>query len=428
VHAIEAVSECPIIRPDGTTLFQEGFDSVSRVFFAKANNLNLEAVNREPTRAEAQLAVKLIDETLEGFPFVDAASRAHAIAMMLTTIVRRVIRGSVPLFVIDAPAAGTGKSLLAEIFSIIISGLEAAMKSAPSYEEEEWRKTISATLLDGTTMTVFDNVAHTLQSPSLALVLTATIWTDRLLGQTKTITLPVRTVWVVTGNNVVLGGDLPRRSVWIKLDAQTAEPHKRKDFRHPKLKEWVLEQRGELLTALLTIARAWFAAGRPPANVPILGSFESWCETLGGILQFAGISGFLDNFDEQYQESDPSGQQWEAFLATLYEVFDGGAFTIRQILNLSGETAPGRFHRVNHNPSDEDSGSSSDHPLKEVWPDELADDIRKGNLQKRMGHAFRQRIGRRYGKGAYHLQKAGQASNKVARWIVVKQIPKGNTS
>ena len=419
---LEGVSECPIIRPDGTAVTEEGFDDSSRVYFAKARVLTLRHAD-DPTTAEVHASVALLYEALEGFPFVDDASRAHAVAMMLTPILRRAIRGSVPLFVIDAPAAGTGKSLLAEITSIILTGLEAAMKPAPSYEEEEWRKTISATLLDGTSLTVFDNVAHTLQSPSLALVQTATIWTDRLLGQTKTVTLPVRTVFVVTGNNVVLGGDLPRRSLWIKLDARTAEPHKRKDFKHPKLKEWVLENRGKLLSALLTIARAWFVTGRPPAaDVSVLGSFESWCETLGGILQFAGIPGFLANFDEQFKESDPSGQQWEAFLATLDEIFNGQPFTIRQILDMMEDAPHGRQHRLSS--AGNEGREPSEHPLKEVWPDELADDVKKGNLQRRVGHAFRQRIGRRHGKDGYYLMKAGLATNKVARWVVIRQSGK----
>ena len=50
----------------------------------------------------------------------------------------------------------------------------------------------------------------------------------------------------------------------------------------------------ELLAALLTIASAWYVAGQPKANVPVIGSFEDWCIKIGSILSFAEVGNSLD--------------------------------------------------------------------------------------------------------------------------------------
>jgi hypothetical protein len=125
----------------------------------------------------------------------------------------------------DAMYAKTGRPSIPPEIHV---GSDAAMQPAPAREDEsEWRKMLGAVLMNGTSLTIFDNVDHRLQSASLALAVTASTWTDRILGQTKTITLPVRCTWIATGNNLQLGGDLPHRSYWTRLDAGTSQPWQR---------------------------------------------------------------------------------------------------------------------------------------------------------------------------------------------------------
>jgi hypothetical protein len=47
------------------------------------------------------------------------------------------------------------------------------------------------------------------------------------------------------------------------------------DFRHPDLRAWALENRGDLIWAALVLIQAWIDQGRPPGKVT-LGSYESW--------------------------------------------------------------------------------------------------------------------------------------------------------
>ena len=103
-------------------------------------------------------------------------------------------------------------------------------------------------------------------------------------------------------------------------------------FAIPNLREYVSENRGELLTALLTIATGWYAAGKPKAVVPIVGSFEKWCETIGSILAYAGIEGFLSDLAD-VQEADIEGTQWEMFLRAVYTVTEAKEFTCRELFD-----------------------------------------------------------------------------------------------
>src|SRR2546425_6439173 len=152
--------------------------------------------------------------------------------------------------------------------------------------------------------------------------------------------LPVKCVFIATGNNISLGGDVPRRCYLVRIDAKMSDPHLRTNFKIENIKAWTTEHRGELLTAILTIARAWYKAGRPKPSVKPLGSFEAWTTTVGGILQHAGIDGFLANAAEMYQAADSESVQWEGFLQVLYEVFYGDAFTIAEVVEvMNGKTA-----------------------------------------------------------------------------------------
>src|SRR5215471_17681997 len=129
------------------------------------------------------------------------------------------------------------------------------------------------------------------------------------------VTLPQKVTWACSGNNIALGGDIARRCYWIRLDAQTSRPWQREGFRHANLVSWVTERRGELVTALLTLSQAWYRAGQPEAVTPTLGGFEPWVRVIGGILQHAGVGGFLANLDGLYAQVDAGDSgQWTAFL------------------------------------------------------------------------------------------------------------------
>jgi hypothetical protein len=265
---LEAVVEAPIMRSDGTIFDTPGYDPKTRLYYRPGEGLEVGAIPTAPTQADTQKAIRLLDEAVGEFPYEDGASAANTLALMLTPLVRQAVNGPVPLALVDKPQAGTGGSLLAETVAIIGSGRTAEMLGAPR-DEEEWRKQITAKLAAGATMITVDNVEGALYAPSLARALTARTWTDRVLGRSETVTVSQRATWIATGNNIQLRGDLPRRCYWIRLDARESRPWQRENFKHPDLLGWVARNRGRLVRALLTLARAWFAAGKPKAPDPL---------------------------------------------------------------------------------------------------------------------------------------------------------------
>jgi hypothetical protein len=395
--ALEAVVESPILRSDGSIFDTPGYDLETRLFYRPVPGFKCPEIPKSPTSESIRSSLDLINEAIGEFPYGDKSSAANTLALMLTPLVRQAINGPVPMALIDKPQAGTGGSLLAETIALIGTGRTAEMLGAPR-DDEEWRKQITAKLAAGGTMVTVDNVEGPLFAPSLARALTARTWTDRILGRSESITLSQRATWIATGNNIILRGDLPRRCYWIRLDAKQSRPWQRENFRHPDLLSWVSEKRGELVGALLTIARAWFAAGRPlAAEIPRLGSFESWTEIVGGMVTFAGVGEFLGNLKELYDKADEGNAEWEAFLEEWWRQQGEDPITVKALSKLINDK----------------------NTLKDALPGDLSEALDKGegSFTRRLGKALAKRAGTRYGEDGLHITEAGE-QRRAKLWSV----------
>jgi hypothetical protein len=335
---LDGIVTAPVIRSDGTILDTPGYDRASKLYYAPAHGLSVPKVPERPSEEEVRAALSVLEDVIADFPFEDESSKANALAALLTPIVRPAIQGPTPLALFDATAAGTGKTLLAEVVSLIATGSESAMMTAPK-NRDEWRKKITAVLRAAHPIVVWDNVSAKLDADELMSVLSAESWSDRLLGQSLEITLPNRCSWIATANNIQLEGQMVRRSYWVRMDAKMARPFTRSQFKYPSLKRHVKKQRGSLLAALLTLARAWFANGMKPPAVKPLGSFESWTIVIGGILENAGINAFLGNNAKLHAHSDDETQLWESLLTQLFTVFNGQRFTTASMLEKTKQYA-----------------------------------------------------------------------------------------
>jgi hypothetical protein len=411
---LQGIIEAPALREDGSLITVPGYDGASRLYYAPDPALILSDIPEHPTMDQVQAAIQLVLDVIGDFPFVDGSSRTNAIASMLTPVCRPAIKGHTPLALFDATTQGTGKTLLSEIVSLIGSGREGALFSAPR-DEDEWRKQLTSVLREGSAIVIIDNVKYRLDAADLCKALTETIHGDRILGLSQTINLPVRCTWIATGNNIQLGGDMPRRCYWVRMDAECSKPFERTGFRHKRLKQHVLAHRGELLAALLTLARYWFRAGCPEPDVTPVGSFEDWTTIIGGILQHSGIEGFLANSSELYKQADAESVQWEAFLRTLDSAFYSEPFTVAQV-----------WDRMNDKTYDTDTRqtllTAHADELRAALPDFIAQAMdREGFFKQRLGIAFGERVGRRYGDAQVRIERDfDDLHGKVARWKVMR--------
>lgn len=386
--ALESIIEFPVFRPDGTLITTEGYDPITRLYYAPVPTLEVPAIPEHPSGEEIIAAQALLHEVIGEFPFEDEASYANALALLLTPIIRQSIEGHVPLALIDATRPGTGKSLLAETVALIATGRKASMMTAP-YDDDEWRKRIASTLSEGATIITIDNIKARLQAASLDSALTSHTVKERILGESRNGVYAQRATWMATGNNIQLGGDLPRRCYWIRMDAHSHRPWTRGGFKH-ELETWIPEHRGEIIAALLTLVRAWYDAGKPAAQLPRMGSFQGWVNTIGGVLAHCWVEGFLGNA-QTLQEQDDDAVQWAAFLHAWHAHYKND-----QILAslLAKDIRAG---------SAEDADSSLARLFQAV-PDELAD-IHKGDFRRRLGKALASRVGARYDESGLHLVK-----------------------
>ena len=303
---LKGIIKSPVFGADGTLIDQPGFHSPSGLYFSPAEGFVVPPVSPIPSAIEMKRAVDLIlGDLLGDFPFVSHAERAHAVAVLLLPFARELIDSATPLHLIEKPTPGTGASLLANVLSIPSIGQEASVMTE-GRDEDEWRKRITSKLRNtaGAGCVLLDNLKKPLESGALAAAITTPVWEDRLLGSSEMIRISVRCVWMATGNNPVLSGEMTRRSLRIRLDAKHHQPWLRDNFRHANLHAWALENRHSIIWAALTLIRAWLAAGRPAWEGPRLGMFEAYSSVMGGILNHAGITGFLGNLEEFYEAAD----------------------------------------------------------------------------------------------------------------------------
>lgn len=390
------ITEAPILRPDGVFVTDAGYEPQTKLYHWSTSTYA--AISSLPSRSEVANAVQIIDDILADFPFDKPADRANTWGLLLTPLVRSIIDGQVPMALLDAPEPGTGKGLLAQVYTTIATGRPATMQPLPD-NGEELDKRITALLLSGATNIVFDNVDGTINSHVLAAALTADTWGGRLLGQSVKIEVPNRATWLATGNNIDVGGDLARRCYRIRLDARQARPWERDGFRHPDLLGYVKRNRADVLGALCTIIRSWWCNGQELANgIGAMGGYTSWVRTVGGILAHVGVEDFLANLADFHSTADHEASSWEAFLTAWHEHWTSGTVVTVGDLVRSME--------------------AGDSQMRETLPDYLAGVFGDKRFAVRLGQQLRKRAGRRYGDSGIHVVLGTPTRNKAATFSV----------
>jgi len=153
------------------------------------------------------------------------------------------------------------------------------MSQGKSSEEDE--KRLATVLRAGDSIILIDNCERSIEGDFLCSMLTQESIQARILGKSERLVLPTAALVMATGNNLVLSGDVTRRVVSCRLDSGEERPDERQfDW---DARDEAAEQRGDLVTAALTILRAYHVAGRPVSVSPF-GSFRDWSFVRGALL------------------------------------------------------------------------------------------------------------------------------------------------
>jgi hypothetical protein len=340
----------PTMRKDFSVISRVGYDPDSELFldgpeFDLPRDISIE---------DAQSAGEFLLSLVQDFPFVDpldkdgkpycdaggevkGISKSVWLANVLTIQTRHLYR-SAPGFAYTAPVAGSGKTYLADLAALVATGKEAK-KISQGRKPEETQKQMAASLLcfPGGAFCI-DNIELNLANDSLCTILSEPVWYARVLGESRLVALPTKSTWSVTGNNLVIGGDLARRSLLCKLDPQCENPDEREFPRN--LRAELRENWQDYCKAGLTILAGYIAAGRPKQQIKSFGSFEEWSSLVRSAIVWAGIDGTTDPCFSRaaIKAGDPIKANLGGLLESLYDYYGEKPFTVKEISGFSEET------------------------------------------------------------------------------------------
>lgn len=272
IKALDAVITAPTLRPDGSILVSPGYDAGTRLLF-EAEILPPE-IPSAPTPAQGLAALEYLWKPFEFFPFVGSLDRAVHLAALLTAAVRAVLP-TAPAFGYDAPVQGSGKTLLARCVGVLATGNDVGLwPHTAGRDDEEVRKRMFTALRSGSRAIIWDNVVGEFDSASMASAITSPTFQDRILGASTSSSVPNRAMLILTGNNLTLKGEMPRRVLVARIDPETDKPFARHFDLDPYM--FCQTERQALIAAALCLIRCYLTNTGGALGQGKLASFEQW--------------------------------------------------------------------------------------------------------------------------------------------------------
>jgi hypothetical protein len=343
----------------------------------------------EPTRAEAEAALGLLKDLIDEFPFVNDVARSVALAGLMTPVLRGAFRVA-PLFFIHKPEAGTGASYLVEVISCLATGRRAPPMKASS-DPKELTKELSAAAFEAKPILNLNNLSFDLASSDLAQMVTEGVLDVRPFGRNDELrSCDCRAMTIfANGNNIVLVGELIRRSVTCRIDAKMESPELGRKFNHRPVDE-VLADRANYLAAVFTMARGYKTAGEPKIDsAASVNGFEEWSRWVQRPLMWLGEA---DPFASQEGARDQDPER-SAFRARINALVKYGH-------ELGGEYSASDIHGLAMQPSHGAMGQYERQDLFDAFSRNGRISVQSIQVQ------LRRDLSRR--AGAYHLELAGK--------------------
>jgi putative DNA primase/helicase len=281
LNPLTRISGNPVIREDGSVVQSNGYDETTGIY------VRLDApyptVPDQPTHSEAIQALAELRMPFRGFPFVSSIDETVALSGILTGLVGSMLPAK-PAIGVNSYVAATGKTLLINTISMIVTGARLSQVTEGSTAAEK-EKRVDSLLLDGHPLLGIDNISGSFGDDKLCTAVTSPVVAVRPLGRSEI--ARVRTPQLfLNGNNLQPKGDFARRMLFVDLDAGVDDPSKREFDFHADAE--ALADRPRLVTAALTILRAYHVAGRPKSGLPPVGSFEAWGRWIRDALVWVG--------------------------------------------------------------------------------------------------------------------------------------------
>jgi putative DNA primase/helicase len=201
-------------------------------------------------------------------------------------------------------------------------------------------KRLGAALMAGDTLISFDNCEQPLGGELLCQALTQSTLEIRILGKSVNKKVLANAAFFATGNNLVVIGDMTRRTLLCSLDAKIERPETR-TFTTEDPVEVVRRERAKYVVAALTILRAYHVAGRPKQAITPLGSFEDWSRWVRDALIWLGEPDPCQTM-ERARAEDPRLQELSAMLHHWNHAIGQHPVTVKELIERATPAVPWR--------------------------------------------------------------------------------------
>lgn len=336
----------PTIREDGMLLAERGYDAASGLYI----DYDIESfpeIVKDPSQEQLVAALDALWAPFRMFPYVDDNARGSMLAAIITSTIRPALP-TAPMFHLDAPVIGSGKTLLMEALGVLATGRPVSVSAPPrTGDENEMRKLLTSSALPGNQgALLFDNCAGRLSSGALCAFLSSKMWSDRILGgNSLSGALPTRLFVAISGTNLTFSGDLNRRIIQCRIDPRLEVAFEREFDFCPVL--MVKENRLQIIAATLTLILSAQQADMPKA-AGRLASFDVWDRIVRKTVRYIAAEvrpGFYgDPVDGLRQRTviDDDAADFRNLLVALHSVFESEWFLARDVADrINAETESG---------------------------------------------------------------------------------------
>ena len=153
--------------------------------------------------------------------------------------------------------------------------------------------------------------------------------------------------------------------------------------------------------AAMTILYHWKKEGEYKSKQK-KGSFERWCEIIGGILEFAGFS----SFNSDTGQADDKEDAFKEFIRIVYEAKGAEKWRSRDVFQIA-------------------FGTEIDNP-DETLPDQIFDPLLEDHILYKdksigLGRFIKERVGRHYTFSDYSLQLMRHPQKTPAHFVLIPQ-------
>ena len=344
VRTLQGIVNTPIVRPDGSILTDPGYDADTGLVYLP-NSLDVGSIAARPSAEERAESLGWLSYMIADFPFETADDHASFLGSLLVPMLRSIAPPPYKLLAINAHAAGSGKGYLAEALRTIHHGPDGGVfRAGLPHAPDEFRKWITSVLdAGGGGVVQLDNIRGGLGGDVLEGLLTSYHYNDRRLGVSENVHSINDRLWVATGNNITLEGDMARRTVWCTINPQVESPENRTQWRITRdfglsFPAWVAKYRSRLVHSLLVLLRAWVSEGMPRGEYASSDSYAEVTRVVRGILAVAGVQGTYD--PKQAKQMSEDDLELARFLHAVVDWKGGEVWTASELLSAV-ELLPG---------------------------------------------------------------------------------------